>query len=184
MPKLKRALVGTEDSYYASRYPGSTALPLLKSGRKLPTANESIPADLAGNSRYLLSSSKSVIQVYTIMPDGLRVAWSTCGACAAHVRVCSCAGGFVAPNSISHIWKKAAASLAGEEWGIHHPEYGRRTPRRSLTPVTSIAPQPAPKLRKLATATKLPNLATADADATELANEKLTRQRKLLRKRR
>ena len=45
----------------------------------------------------------------TIMPDGTRVAWDTCGKCKAHIAHCSCASGAYHPASIG--WIRATVDI-------------------------------------------------------------------------
>src|SRR5687767_11623028 len=45
-------------------------------------------------------------QMTTVMPDGLEVAWASCGRCSMHVTVCSCQNGILNPSSVEWIYVK------------------------------------------------------------------------------
>lgn len=59
----------------------------------------------------------------TIMPDDLRIAWSSCGRCSWSVFVCKCPTGSSPSRSVEYIYDKTVARLAGEEWDHTHPNY-------------------------------------------------------------
>ena len=105
--------------YFGKTWPGCLVYPLddPRSG-----VRPNISLNIA-QTYVILDENENFIQCLTVMPDGLYVAWTTCGSCATQVNVCKCPGGFVAVRSIEYIHDQTVAKLAGEEWGVGHQNY-------------------------------------------------------------
>jgi hypothetical protein len=101
-------------------------------------------------------STKQMVHLTTVMPDGLHVAWSTCGTCHRYFSHCSCKGGLSVSRSVEYIYDTTVARLAGEEWTINHPNYRGSTTRaqreavaaRSSVVATNVRPITPPHPQK------------------------------------
>jgi hypothetical protein len=76
----------------------------------------------------------------TVMPDGLRVGWSTCARCHDHVLLCACPS-IRPPRDIEYIWDATTARLAGEEWSVSHRNYRGSFGKRDRTSAPSVTPK-------------------------------------------
>jgi len=50
-----------------------------------------------------IGDEESLRAMVTVMPDGLKVAWDSCGKCRAHIKHCRCLSGVYHPSSIGWI---------------------------------------------------------------------------------
>jgi len=81
--------------------PGHVLVPVDKGVPGLPKVNYSVPA----TSFFRVDQrSNRPVAIVTVTPDGLPVAWDTCGQCGTTIRNCACHGGISCPNSVTHIY--------------------------------------------------------------------------------
>jgi hypothetical protein len=85
--------------------------PRLDSGYNIPMTAYRV--ELTGKVRCLV----------TTMPDGLRLAWDTCGGCKNYFMLCRCRDGVRTNRAIEYIHDWIVARMAGETWDWTHPNY-------------------------------------------------------------
>jgi hypothetical protein len=112
--------------------------------------------------------------ILTRMPNGVYIAWTSCGMCHSHYTNCSCRSGLTCARSIEFIYDKTVAEMKGEVFQYGHPNYlgsvldkARRSgaglnwvntsPARPVEPLakplgTETPPRPPKRLRKAAEA--------------------------------
>lgn len=91
----------------------------------------SVSPRVIGNTYFKVASkSKEVAALVTVMPDGLHVAWDTCGKCHDHVSQCSCSTGIYHPSSVGWIRATYDVKYPSEkvtDYSRYFDPYGRNS---------------------------------------------------------
>lgn len=72
-------------------------------------------ADVPEFTYYVVEGGR-LINLVTVMPDGIEVAWDMCDECTNHVRNCKCKRGIVSNRAVQLIAYKTAGVVAGMKW--------------------------------------------------------------------
>ena len=67
--------------------------------------------------------SNEISFAVTFIGPTSKIAWGNCKGCIRPLSMCSCRGGFSVSRAVESIMDQKRAEAAGEEWGIHHPNY-------------------------------------------------------------
>lgn len=105
----------------------------------LPKINQDLTPD---NTFWLYDSKANVPKwLYTRLEKSsdVDIAWTNCGGCMNPVFQCKCPGGIRVPRSVEYIYDQNRAQIAGEDWGIYHPNYYGSLVRASQTRASESA---------------------------------------------
>ena len=67
--------------------------------------------------------SDEIVFAVTFIGPTSKIAWGNCKGCIRPLSMCNCRSGFSVSRAVESIMDQKRAEAAGEEWGIHHPNY-------------------------------------------------------------
>ena len=82
-------------------FPGHVLVPVRAKAKGMPKANYTVP-----DTTYWLVGKRNfkVTGAITITPDGVKLGWDLCGACACNLNHCECNTGISLPHAIGYIF--------------------------------------------------------------------------------